>query len=502
MLRLSRVFQLTNQQVKVTSTRAGTSREWMAGYLLPKVCAFSMSAALVVWLLSTGIIDFGCENWRHQTCGIFFRCARCVHVVQNLYWLARARLYSSSGCSALVVLAAVVLCAPFCGSCSHRYDQHREKVALRSMPLRRCMASPRRWMASAVSVSLLLAVCNLRNQPRPGWGNERQRVAQRPSQLVVFSENWHSDEWGRWRHLLGLAGIRLTDNPADRDSAHVTIDNDNCHIPRVDSNLTAKDQLCCAAHSATPKVWAFSMYNGHPQQEAMHGEFENFFPHVFSDCKYWFTKDEREAQVFRRAGLKVLAIPYFYTDITPAAGEWDRVRQVEINGFFNDMGSRSPQDFVDAYRIKRDLANLNVHFHGNDALDSRAENDRTEFAKSKFTVHIKHQSGGPPYWCNSVARSVASGVPVVMDKASWHRGLFESLVIHNVSGMVLESTQDIITYLRQVSDDEYIRLRNSTLHFGRFLREPPSPMKVQETRDFFWTVYRDRSWVFEGKPVW
>lgn len=495
MLRLSRVFQLTNQQVKVTSTRAGTSREWMAGYLLPKVCAFSMSAALVVWLLSTGIIDFGCENWRHQTCGIFFRCARCVHVVQNLYWLARARLYSSSGCSALVVLAAVVLCALFCGSRSHRCDQHPDKVAPGSMSLRR-------WGASALSVSFILAVCNLRNQPRPGWVNERQLVAQRPSQLVVFSENWHGDEWGRWSHLLGLAGIRLTDNPADRDSAHVTIDNDNCHIPRVDSNVTAKDQLCCAAHSSTPKVWAFSMYNGHPQQEAMHGAFENFFPHVFSDCKYWFTKDEREAQVFRRAGLKVLAIPYFYTDITPAAGEWDRVRQVEINGFFNDMGSRSPQDFVDAYRIKRDLANLNFHFHGNDALDSRAENDTLEFAKTKFTVHIKHQSGGPPYWCNSVARSVASGVPVVMDKASWRRGLFEPLVIHNVSGVVLESTQDIITYLRQVSDDEYIRLRNSTRHFGRFLREPPSPMKVQETRDFFWTVYRDRSWVFEGKPVW
>ena len=124
-----------------------------------------------------------------------------------------------------------------------------------------------------------------------------------------------------------------------------------------------------------------------------------------------------------------------------------------------------------------------------------------EFAKSKFTLHIKHQAHGPPYWCNSVARSVASGVPVVMDKESWRRGLFESLVVHNVSGMVLDSVRDIIAYLQRVPDDEYIRLRNSTLHHGRFLREPPPPEKVQETRDFFWKVYSDTSWVFEGKPL-
>jgi hypothetical protein len=33
--------------------------------------------------------------------------------------------------------------------------------------------------------------------------------------------------------------------------------------------------------------------------------------------------------------------------------------------------------------------------------------------------------------------SIADGVPVVMDKESWQRGLFAPLVVHNVSGVVL-----------------------------------------------------------------
>jgi hypothetical protein len=194
--------------------------------------------------------------------------------------------------------------------------------------------------------------------------------------------------------------------------------------------------------------------------------------------------------------LQVLAVPYFYDDITPAVAAWNRSTQIEINGFYNGMGRRSPQNFVQVFRIKREVPHL--HFHGADALDPEAS-AAAEFAKSKFTLHIKHH--GAPYWCNSVARSVATGVPVVMDKESWRRGLFELLVVHNVSGVVLDSMQDIIAYLQRVPDDEYIRLRNSTLHHGRFLREPPPPEKVQETRDFFWKVYSDTSWVFEGKPL-
>ena len=90
----------------------------------------------------------------------------------------------------------------------------------------------------------------------------------------------------------------------------------------------------------------------------------------------------------------------------------------------------------------------------------------------------------------------------MMDKESWQRGLFAPLVVHNVSGVVLDSAQEIIRYLQRVSDAEYIRLRNATLHYGKFLREPPPHEKVQETRDFFWKVYRDSSWIYEGKPMW
>jgi len=445
-----------------------------------------LTAALVgpvVWLRSAGVLDVGCETSRHEICGLWFRCARCVHALQNFYWLARARLHPRLGCG---VLALVLATAALCASSRAPHGKRGGLPASAGPGQQRASggSAVRHWATRAVALAVLLVVCN---QPalRPGQGHIRPRS----SQLVVFGENWHGDEWGRWRQLLALAGIRLTDNPAERDHAHVVIDSNNCILDR---------QTCCSAHPGTPTVWAWSMYNGLPQQDAMHGVFDDFFPHVFSDCKYWFTKDESEAAVFRRAGLQVLAVPYFYSDITPSAREWDRAAQVEINGFFNGMGSRSPQDFVDAFRIKSEVSH--VHFHGNDALDPQASAP-AEFAKSKFTLHLKRQAHGPPYWCNSVARSVAAGVPVVMDRESWRRGLFGPLVVHNVSGVVLDSVQEIIAYLKHVPDDEYIRLRNSTLRYGRFLREPPSPEKVQETRNFFWKVYSDTSWVFEGKPL-
>jgi hypothetical protein len=95
---------------------AARARLWcLAGALLP--------AALIAWLRYSAVLDFGCETWQHETCGIFFRCARCVHVLQNLYWLARARLYSSPGSGVLVgVLAAVMLVASSCVQRTQRGD--------------------------------------------------------------------------------------------------------------------------------------------------------------------------------------------------------------------------------------------------------------------------------------------------------------------------------------------------------------------------------------------
>ena len=124
---------------------AARARLWcLTGALLP--------AALIVWLRSAAVLDFGCETWQHETCGIFFRCARCVHVLQNLYWLARARLYSSPGCGVLVgVLVGIVLVA---SSCAQR--------TLAAECRQRASKSPstvRRWMATVFSVALLLAVC-------------------------------------------------------------------------------------------------------------------------------------------------------------------------------------------------------------------------------------------------------------------------------------------------------------------------------------------------------
>ena len=185
-------------------------------------------------------------------------------------------------------------------------------------------------------------------------------------------------------------------------------------------------------------------------------------------------------------------MPYVYDDVTLVDGEWNAQTQSEINGYVSGLLQRFPDDFIRSWKVKKTLEkrDIIVHLHGGHVydMDPMVPHEDPEFSKSKFTLHLKVSEG--TYWCNAVARSIAAGIPVITDLATYNIGLFDGMIQHNVSGVVLEDISEIIDFIKTIQDGEYKRLRASTREYGQKFRTV-SQEKVEEIKNFFWTVYHD-----------
>ena len=85
-----------------------------------------MVAALIAWLHVLDVLVTGCETWEHQKCGFFFKCARCVHFLQNIYWVARARFDSQAGVGMLILFLIAGTVALFTSIGSQRAEDMPE----------------------------------------------------------------------------------------------------------------------------------------------------------------------------------------------------------------------------------------------------------------------------------------------------------------------------------------------------------------------------------------
>ena len=319
-----------------------------------------------------------------------------------------------------------------------------------------------------------------------------------PKVLKVYNLNIHPQQQRQWELVLSSAGMILTEK---KEEAHVLIGN-------------PEDRHACK-DEGIPIVYGGSMYNGVPQRRAMvqkdminpsqpgfdripdlarDGKF--FSPWHFTNCRYWITKKESEVQMLNTYGavygLKSIAMPYVYNDVKIVDGEWNAQTQSEINGYISGLLERFPDDFIRSWKVKKTLEqqDIMVHLHGGHVydMDPPVPHEDPEFSKSKFTLHLKVSEG--TYWCNAVARSIAAGIPVITDLATYNIGLFDGMIQHNVSGVVLEDINEIIHFIKTIRNDEYKRLRASTKEYDQKFRTV-SQEKLAEIKKFFWTVYHD-----------
>lgn len=150
-------------------------------------------------------------------------------------------------------------------------------------------------------------------------------------------------------------------------------------------------------------------------------------------------------------------MPYFYYDVKVVEGDWNPQNQSKINCYITGLLKRFPGDFARICKVKktRERQGIAVHAHEHHLydMDPLIPHEDAEFRKSKFTLHLKISEG--TYWCHAVARSIAAGVPVIVDLATYNIGLFDDMIEHKVSGVVLEDISEIIKYIQNVPDAEY-----------------------------------------------
>ena len=284
-----------------------------------------------------------------------------------------------------------------------------------------------------------------------------------PKVLKVYNLNIHPQQQRQWELVLFSAGMILTEK---KEEAHVLIGN-------------PEDRHACK-DEGIPIVYGGSMYNGVPQRRAMvqkdminpsqpgvdripdlarDGKF--FSPWHFTNCRYWITKKESEVQMLNTYGavygLKSIAMPYVYNDVKIVDGEWNAQTQSEINGYISGLLERFLDDFIRSWKVKKTLEqqDIMVHLHGSHVydMDPPVPHEDPEFSKSKCTLHLKVSEG--TYWCNAVARSIAAGIPVITDLATYNIGLFDGMIQHNVSGVVLEDINEIIHFIKTIITSDH-----------------------------------------------
>ena len=301
-----------------------------------------------------------------------------------------------------------------------------------------------------------------------------------PPVLKVWARNVHPVRFKSMGKAFAKAGMALTEN---RSEAHV-------HI----SLSTACDEV------TVPTIYGGAMSNGVPFRKAKKAG-AKFDPTKSSNCKYWVAKKESEVEMLsaytEKFGLKAGFIPQFHDEMQVVGEVWHPQNESEINSYINKYAQRFPTEFAKAFKVKRALqkGGITVHLHGANAADVDGpvamfgQEKFAHFARSKFTLHIKVHGG--TYYCQAVSESIAAGVPVVVDRQTNEIGMFDGLIEHNVSGVVLDNVDDIVRYIETVPDAEYRRLRASTRRFGSRFRALPSDEQAAKMKQFFWTVYRD-----------
>jgi hypothetical protein len=80
--------------------------------------------------------------------------------------------------------------------------------------------------------------------------------------------------------------------------------------------------------------------------------------------------------------------------------------------------------------------------------------------------------------CNAVVRSLCAGVPVVMDRRTFEVGRYESFLTPPCGLVVLDTVDEIASFVRDTDVGEYARLSGDAYASAARFREPPRDLSA------------------------
>lgn len=139
-----------------------------------------------------------------------------------------------------------------------------------------------------------------------------------------------------------------------------------------------------------------------------------------------------------------------------------------INSIITNYASYWP----DAYEKFKNLSELNPkteikHYGTNEWI-----NDIDKIKESKYLLHIKYKG----HVCNAVVKSLALGVPVIMDKLTYSIGSYYGYLEHEKNSMIFETIEEISNYINNDKQAYKILKQNcfkeaEKYHFSNMLTE-------------------------------
>ncbi|MBS1950581.1 MAG: hypothetical protein OJF59_000770 [Cytophagales bacterium] len=125
-----------------------------------------------------------------------------------------------------------------------------------------------------------------------------------------------------------------------------------------------------------------------------------------------------------------------------------------INSYQRTAGERKwrrPEDSYQAFQyVVKNVPQFHFAHYGAPENQKTFEESNELQAKARYTIHIK-------YWghvCNAVVKSLALGVPVLMDEPTFLKGRYQAYLHHGKNAMIFKSKNEIITYLNNPGENE------------------------------------------------
>jgi len=131
-----------------------------------------------------------------------------------------------------------------------------------------------------------------------------------------------------------------------------------------------------------------------------------------------------------------------------------------------------PLYWPEAYKQFEKIYELNPHLEIKHYGSDGWINDVEKIKEAKYLLHIKYRG----HVCNAVVKSLALGVPVIMDTATYEIGSYYGYVKHGENGMVFDTAEEISEYIN-CDKDFYKNLKENCVreaegyHFNNKLTE-------------------------------
>jgi hypothetical protein len=190
--------------------------------------------------------------------------------------------------------------------------------------------------------------------------------------------------------------------------------------------------------------------------------------------RHWLVKRACDAKTLVDLyGVEAGVAPYFYADLADApAPDPDAPHDLLCASYVNRFAHRGGGRGWEVFREVRDRLGARCVLYGTDAPSGAVRDDAARFRRARFTLHVKHHG----YVCNAVVRSLAAGVPVVMDAKTWDRGRYEGVLDPDGGIAVLSGPDEIVAFMEETRGDAYAALVAAAWAQGERFRRPPGPL--------------------------